>query len=183
MPTRNEVLKAIADINDSGNNTAAEMRTVLNLLLEHGEENPEPADGGANLDIFDVTQNSLKDEEDENAILGFSFRGFKKLHGNLTFNLTSKKIDPEKRDFFFKVTDEVALIFEELGIYKDTSRLAFVVPLIISDGKGYFPSILQIGFSDVNILWLEINHNFDNLRGKLSITSSIHFHLPANGLR
>lgn len=182
MPTRDEVLTAIAAIDDNGNNTAAEMRTVLNLLLEHGEENPTTGGGGLDLETFDITEERLiavDTTEAEGINLGFSFRGFRNFHGNLTFNLNFDKIDRE-RNFKFQIKDETIKILEELGIKTNGPRLAFAVPLISKDSDSHFPCIMHIGVDNDKLLTMDINYMFDDVEGLKSIATSIHFHLPGN---
>ncbi len=181
MPTRQNVLNAIEAINDNGNNTAEELRRALTLLLEHGEENP-PAQGGSNLETFDVSQRELKNRQGD-ASFGYSFRGLTKFYGNLTFNLEFENIDPPSRDFMFEISDEAASLFEGVGIHVGSPRLPFVVPMIFSNDSNHLPAILHIGFEGEKLLWLEVAHNFDNMDGKISVTSSIHFHLPENADR
>lgn len=182
MPTRQEVLdEIIGIINPGGNNTAEEVHEAFRKVLEFVEENQTGGGGGLNLETFNITEKELPSTKDPKVLLGFSFRGFRKFHGNLTFNLSFEKIDPGNRDFIFEVSDKVSTIFKELGIHPKSPRLAFVVPMIFSgDDKDHLPIIIHIGFRDNNLLWLEVNHRFDNMDGKVTVSSSIHFHLPEN---
>jgi len=183
MPTRNQVLKAIAEIDDKGNNTAEEMRTVLNLLLEHGEENPATSDdggGGFEMETFKIVQNGLKDDNSGGG-LNYSLRGFNGFYGNLTFSLKFRNIDPGNKDFFFDVTEEFLKVMDNLGFKKEKDRLAFTVPIVFSGNQGSIATTLSIGINQNKMLWIQINHGFDNMNGSIEIKTSVSFHNPVNG--
>lgn len=180
MPSRDEVLKAIAEIEDNGNNTASEMRTVLNLLLEHGEDNPISNDNGdSNIETFEIKESGLKEDSNEGS-LNYTFRGFTNFHGNLTFSLKFNNIDPGKKDFLFGVNEKFISVMRTLGFRKEKDRLAFVVPMIFGRNDGAMTTIMQIGINQNNLLWLQLNHGFDNMDGPIEIKTSINFHLQTN---
>lgn len=180
MATRAQVEAKITAINDGGNNSAAEVRSVLTDLLNYTEN--VPVSVNPNVDFFHYWEENPINDVDGFSSLWYSFKGIKKQTVNFTFRFLLIKPPTGKEiiEFYYDFPDEIITELKSI-ILENGDELKFIVPgcyqdfysnhvclnLFIKEGK-------QIVFRFSNT-----NFNSNNYDNGFSIFTSIHFHCPA----
>lgn len=179
MPTRQEVLDGIETINDNGNNTALEVRTVLRSLLDYTENDdiPVPTPGGSNVDFFHFWTEDGPIDSDLFSIW-YSFKGIQKQTVNFTFRIESR--GESFNDFSFEVSDEIyETLINILEIRNPNFPLWFSVPVFdrfkIENREVGF---LRLDLSTPNLVSLTIDSEMQRTT-PITVFTSIQFHAPA----
>ncbi len=175
MPTRQEVLDGIETINDNGNNTAQEVRTVLRSLLDYTENDDMPNPGN-NVDFFHFWTEDGPVENDLFSIW-YSFKGIQKQTVNFTFRIESR--GESFNDFSFNVSDEIyETLINIVEQRNDNLPLRFSVPVFdrfeIDNREVGF---LRLDLSTPNLVSLTIDSEMQRTT-PISVFTSIHFHAP-----
>ncbi|EJL75842.1 hypothetical protein [Chryseobacterium populi] len=174
MATRTEVEARIAAINDSGNNTAKEVRDVLISLLDYTENTGT----GAQLPLFDLwDENPLDDPK--GGRLWYSFRGIEKTTVNFTFRLLIR--ESSVTNFQFQLDPKIIEALTPLFQQYDNTVMSFAVPVTDIEKKTW--RVWTLFFRIVeNTLRISLKPNpfttNDRIQAGDEVFTSIQFHCP-----
>jgi hypothetical protein len=177
MPTRQEVLTAIETINDNGNNTAQEVRTVLTALMDYTENDTAIQN---NLETFHYWDEGVPLEDRRGGRLWYSFRGYSDRGDgetgakvNFTFRLLIR--ESGLNDPAFQVPEEVFKMLTEVVEVEES--LTFAVPMQHPQFNLSAVVPLRLVLKAPNQLGMIIETE-DRLLDQHSIFTSISFHSP-----
>lgn len=177
MATRAQVEAKIAGISDGGNNTAAEVRAVLTDLLDYTENTDT---GGGQLPLFEFWEKTSVQEDKNNGLLWYSFRGIERTSVNFTFRLIIKEANAT--NFRFKLDPE---IYETLNVFfqqYDNAMMSFVVAVTDAGKKLNRVWMMSFMLREDGILRIalkkETGSTNDTIRLDDEVFTSIQFHCP-----
>ncbi|MBB4804818.1 hypothetical protein HNP38_000090 [Chryseobacterium defluvii] len=183
MATRADVVTKIAAINDSGNNTAREVRDVLTGLLEYTETVPVPG-SGSDVDFYHYWEpTSISDPK--GAQLWYSFKGISKQTVNFTFRLLIK--ESNSNNFNFPLNEKLAKELRSIFLTPKNmvNPMSFTVSLNNanpSTGGAANPRTwtmyLFLKENTLNMMLAKEKMLQDGIKAGDEVFTSIHFHCP-----
>lgn len=188
MATYQEIVNKINGIADNGNNTAAEVRSLLQDLLDFTKN---PTTTTPAVDFFSFWTNASPATDKSNNKLWYSFRGIKEKWVNFTFRIEIISNKPEvgaisKNIYKFPIPDkDVDLVTIMSKIAKPNEpTVRFVIPFTASSQEVTLDVSLStsIYIEGKNIVF-DFNSRIDRQGQELMIvngvaTSSVIFHYP-----
>ncbi len=126
MSTRAKVEKAIAAIEDNGNNTAAEVREVLTALMDYTENKPD----NGKLNLFDYKTNSSI-TNNTGSTLQYSCRGIRNQFANFTFQLKISDNSNNNVFIFNLQNDHGDKLLSTMNTILTTTKMQFSIPFKI----------------------------------------------------
>ncbi len=181
MPTRDEVITAIETINDNGNNTAQEVRTVLTALLDYTENDEvTPPDPTPTTEWFRFASEQPISDGATGARLSYSIRGVKETFANLTFSLNISDNSNNNIFSFPLQEDHAGEVFELMKGILQNMQMPFVIPLRMNLNDNIrmtFPFACTISFQEREDTGLSIVFDIDpwstqQTDGEFSIVNS-----------
>lgn len=173
MSTRTKVEEAIKAIEDKGNNTAKEVREVLNQLLDYTENLPPQPSEQDIVPFSFVTDGFIKDGR-TGSQLQYSCRGFEGEFANFTFHL--KILDNSKGNIFTfplykKHADEFMNIIGEI---LPTNGMRFSIPFKLNiqmdnipNGVSYsIPTNISFTTGDDGLHFVRFDMDFSVMNGQ-----------------
>lgn len=166
MATRADVENAIETIENNGNNTAKEVRDVMNMLLDYTENDENNSEH-----VHFRLRNRQKLEDPRGAHFWYSLDGFKGYSVNFTLKILF--LENNLADIVFKLEPEVYTTLREII---QTDNLCFVVGVYKSP-KAVTPMNLFISLKTKNQIKFLISSRTQPKQGEM-VHTSIHLHAP-----